>query len=145
MARKLLLILDLDHTLLNSSRIDEVGPADEARLADLVLAEAELTPESRSVYQLTQVCAPCKLVLCVRKEMLPSSRCSKQMRMWTKLRPFARGFLAAVRELAEMHIYTHGDAEYAALMAGLLDPDRCYFADRIISQVICFSYIRIHS
>ena len=34
-----------------------------------------------------------------------------------------------------MHIYTHGNAEYAVEMARLLDPTRKYFAERIISQV----------
>lgn len=34
-----------------------------------------------------------------------------------------------------MHIYTHGNAEYAAEMAKLLDPTKRFFAERIISQV----------
>ena len=38
MAHTLLLIPDLENTLLNSSRFDEVSPVDETRLAKLVLA-----------------------------------------------------------------------------------------------------------
>lgn len=34
-----------------------------------------------------------------------------------------------------MHIYTHGNAEYAIEMAKLLDPTKRFFAERIISQV----------
>ncbi len=34
-----------------------------------------------------------------------------------------------------MHIYTHGNKEYAQEMAKLLDPTKRFFAERIISQV----------
>jgi TFIIF-interacting CTD phosphatase-like protein len=44
-------------------------------------------------------------------------------------------FLEKAHELFEMHIYTHGNAEYAIEMACLLDPSRRYFAERIMSQV----------
>ena len=43
-------------------------------------------------------------------------------------------FLAEAQKISEMHIYTHGNAEYAAEMARLLDPTKQYFAERIISQ-----------
>ena len=43
-------------------------------------------------------------------------------------------FLEQAHVLSEMHIYTHGNAEYAVEMARLLDPTRKYFAERIISQ-----------
>lgn len=45
-------------------------------------------------------------------------------------------FLARTHELYEMHIYTHGNKEYAQEMAKLLDPTKRFFAERIISQVI---------
>ena len=44
-------------------------------------------------------------------------------------------FLARTQQLYEMHIYTHGNAEYAIEMAKLLDPSKRFFAERIISQV----------
>lgn len=44
-------------------------------------------------------------------------------------------FLEKAHEVSEMHIYTHGNAEYAAEMAKLLDPTKRFFAERIISQV----------
>ena len=56
--------------------------------------------------------------------------------MWTKLRPFVREFLATAHRFTEMHIYTHGDQEYATAMARLLDPEQKYFQGRIVSQVL---------
>lgn len=67
------------------------------------------------------------------------------MQMWTKLRPFVREFLAAARQLAEMHIYTHGDRDYAAAMAAILDPTRALFQDRIISQAGPVSRYFVHA
>lgn len=43
--------------------------------------------------------------------------------------------MARTQQLYEMHIYTHGNAEYAVEMAKLLDPTKRLFAERIISQV----------
>ena len=57
------------------------------------------------------------------------------MRMWTKLRPGVEDFLQVLAPLFEMCIYTHGDREYAAAMARLLDPHGTLFGTRIISAV----------
>lgn len=57
------------------------------------------------------------------------------MSMWTKLRPFVRQFLEAASQIAEMHIYTHGDQSYSAAMGRILDPADTYFRERIMSQV----------
>ena len=54
--------------------------------------------------------------------------------MWTKLRPFVWEFLAAAQKFTEMHIYTHGDQEYAAAMAKILDPEKQLFQGRVVSQ-----------
>ena len=61
--------------------------------------------------------------------------CLTHMAMWTKLRPGLRPFLARMRTLYEMAIYTHGDRPYAAEMAWLIDPTGSLFGGRIISQV----------
>jgi hypothetical protein len=50
-------------------------------------------------------------------------------------------FLEKAHELYEMHIYTHGNAEYAVEMARLLDPTRKFFAERIMSQVGNFTLL----
>jgi len=38
-------------------------------------------------------------------------------------------------KLFELHIYTHGDQDYAAEMAKLLDPTKTFFGGRVISAV----------
>lgn len=55
--------------------------------------------------------------------------------MWTKLRPFAHGFLEEASKLYEMYVYTMGEKIYALAMARLLDPTGRLFGDRIISQL----------
>ena len=65
----------------------------------------------------------------------PSLHRLAHLNLWTKLRPGVRPFLEAAAARFELHIYTHGDAEYARAMAGLLDPGGRLFAERIISQV----------
>ncbi|BDA42625.1 probable RNA polymerase II subunit A C-terminal domain phosphatase [Coccomyxa sp. Obi] len=105
--KKLLLVLDLDHTLLNSTRFEEAVGFEE-QLAAIQQARSEDQPES--LYHL------------------------EHMHLWTKLRPYVREFLEKAHEVSEMHIYTHGNAEYAAEMAKLLDPTKRFFAERIISQ-----------
>ncbi len=57
------------------------------------------------------------------------------MLMWTKLRPGIRDFLIQTHRLFELHIYTHGDQDYAAEMAKLLDPQKVFFGGRVISGV----------
>ncbi len=57
------------------------------------------------------------------------------MLMWTKLRPGIRDFLVQTHKLFELHIYTHGDQDYAAEMAKLLDPTKTFFGGRVISAV----------
>ena len=57
------------------------------------------------------------------------------MLMWTKLRPGIREFLVEAHKLFELHIYTHGDQDYAAEMAKLLDPKKTLFGGRVISGV----------
>ncbi|KAI7844187.1 hypothetical protein COHA_002322 [Chlorella ohadii] len=104
--RKLLLILDLDHTLLNSTRFIEVPPESEAVLR----AQLEAQPPDA-----------------------PMLHCLPHMRMWTKLRPGVRQFLEAARERFELHVYTMGDRDYAAEMAKLLDPEGRLFHGRVIS------------
>lgn len=61
--------------------------------------------------------------------------------MWTKLRPCVREFLAAVHAIAEVYIYTHGNKDYAAAMASILDPERLFFKERIISQAGAYIFI----
>ncbi|PSC72296.1 RNA polymerase II C-terminal domain phosphatase-like 4 [Micractinium conductrix] len=105
--KKLLLILDLDHTLLNSTRFSEIPPESEAALR----AQLEAQPgDSPMLYHLPF------------------------MRMWTKLRPGVRQFLEAAKDKFELHVYTMGDRHYAGEMAKLLDPTGKIFHGRVISS-----------
>lgn len=105
--RKLLLVLDLDHTLLVSTRMADL-PKDMLPKAEQLLSQ-QGSGEQQQLYKLPH------------------------MLMWTKLRPGIREFLMEAHKLFELHIYTHGDQDYAAEMAKLLDPKKTLFGGRVIS------------
>lgn len=107
-AKKLLLVLDLDHTLLSSTRMADL-PEEMLPKAEALLSEHK--PGRQLLFKLPH------------------------MWMWTKLRPGIHKFLAEAHKLFELHIYTHGDQDYAAEMAKLLDPKRTLFGGRVISAV----------
>ncbi|KAG2436431.1 hypothetical protein HXX76_006734 [Chlamydomonas incerta] len=106
--RRLILILDLDHTLLNSVHMNEVGEDAAPRLAELQHREQEAN------------LGPRRLLHCLADKKL-----------WTKLRPGVFEFLDGLRDAYEMHIYTMGDKTYAAEVRRLLDP-----TGRLFSSVI---------
>lgn len=53
---------------------------------------------------------------------------------YVKLRPGLEDFLENIAELFELHIYTMGTRAYAQHIAGIIDPDRKLFGDRILSR-----------
>lgn len=53
---------------------------------------------------------------------------------YIKLRPGLAEFLENVAQLFELHIYTMGTRQYAQQIANIVDPDRKYFGDRILSR-----------
>ncbi|GLT85366.1 hypothetical protein SLE2022_035570 [Rubroshorea leprosula] len=105
--KKLYLVLDLDHTLLNSTH-----------LMDLTLEEEYLKGQTDSFQD------------------IPKGSLFRLdfMHMMTKLRPFVRTFLKEASEMFDMYIYTMGDRPYALEMAKLLDPRGEYFHARVISR-----------
>ncbi|KAJ7955625.1 RNA polymerase II C-terminal domain phosphatase-like 4 [Quillaja saponaria] len=105
--KKLYLVLDLDHTLLNSTQ-----------LVHLTQEEGYLMAQADSLEDVSKG----NLFLL------------EYMHMMTKLRPFVRTFLKEASEMFEMYIYTMGDRPYALEMAKLLDPQREYFNARVISR-----------
>ncbi|KAL3677432.1 hypothetical protein R1sor_027380 [Riccia sorocarpa] len=111
---KLCLVLDLDHTLLNSAKFSEIEPEWEHRLRIAEAAERSRTNrdplERRELYRFPH------------------------MSMWTKLRPGIWKFLARASQLFELHVYTMGNKVYATEMAKLLDPTGTLFAGRVISK-----------
>ncbi|XVF54230.1 hypothetical protein PTKIN_Ptkin05aG0163800 [Pterospermum kingtungense] len=105
--KQLHLILDLDHTLLNSTL-----------LMHLTSAEEYLKAQFDSLQDLSK----------------GSLFMLNFMHMMMKLRPFVRSFLNHAKEMFELHIYTMGDRHYALEMDRLLDPKREYFSGRVISR-----------
>ncbi|XP_041998893.1 RNA polymerase II C-terminal domain phosphatase-like 4 [Salvia splendens] len=108
--KKLYLVLDLDHTLLNSSR-----------LTDITEEEAYLNNQRDSLPDT------------LKTSLFRLDR----MHMMTKLRPYVHTFLEEASKLFEMYIYTMGERPYALEMADLLDPGNKYFHSRIIAQGDC--------
>ncbi|KAK9104035.1 hypothetical protein Scep_020879 [Stephania cephalantha] len=107
-ARKLCLVLDLDHTLLNSAKFIEVDPVHEE-----ILRKKEEQDREKSQRHLFRFA---------------------HMGMWTKLRPGIWNFLEKASKLFELHLYTMGNKLYATEMAKVLDPTGVLFAGRVISK-----------
>ncbi|KAL6781683.1 hypothetical protein ACKKBF_B09050 [Auxenochlorella protothecoides x Auxenochlorella symbiontica] len=105
--RKLTLVLDLDHTLLNSTRFIDLTEGEAAAL-QREAAAGDAGP-------------PPNLVA------LPA------LQTWTRLRPGVRAFLEQAHTICELHIYTMGDRAYARAMAAVLDPEGRLFSGRVIS------------
>ncbi|ONK69721.1 uncharacterized protein A4U43_C05F26030 [Asparagus officinalis] len=109
-AKKLILILDLDHTVLNSARLVEISAEEEYLRHQALSMQADA---DRSIFE------------------LPG------MHLLTKLRPFVRTFLEEATKMFEIYIYTMADRAYALEIAKILDPDKVYFDNRIISNADC--------
>ncbi|KAI4336524.1 hypothetical protein L6164_015040 [Bauhinia variegata] len=107
-ARKLCLVLDLDHTLLNSAKFVEVDP-----VHDEILRKKEEQDREKSQRHLFRF---------------------SHMGMWTKLRPGIWNFLEKASKLFELHLYTMGNKLYATEMAKVLDPKGVLFNGRVISK-----------
>ncbi|CAO2826015.1 unnamed protein product [Amaranthus hypochondriacus] len=108
--KKLYLVLDLDHTLLNSTRLDDLSSEEEYLMSQ---TDSFKDISKGSLFRLDMI------------------------RMMTKLRPFIRTFLQEASNMFEMYIYTMGERHYALNMANLLDPGGLYFNSRVISQADC--------
>ncbi|XP_068656470.1 RNA polymerase II C-terminal domain phosphatase-like 3 [Aristolochia californica] len=107
-AGKLCLVLDLDHTLLNSAKFVEVDP-----VHDEILRKKEEQDREKRQRHLFRF---------------------PHMGMWTKLRPGIWNFLEKASKLFELHLYTMGNKLYATEMAKVLDPSGALFAGRVISR-----------
>ncbi|CAA7025163.1 unnamed protein product [Microthlaspi erraticum] len=107
-SKKLSLVLDLDHTLLNSAKFHEVESAHDAILRNK--EEQDREKQYRHLFRF------------------------QHMGMWTKLRPGIWNFLEKASKLYELHLYTMGNKLYATEMAKLLDPKGVLFNGRVISK-----------
>ncbi len=108
--RRLPLVLDLDHTLLNSATFSDCEADDVGSLlAEKVRQESTRHPEEKSLHRIDR------------------------QRMWTKLRPGVRQFMRRAASLFEIHICTMGSQSYAEYMTNLLDPTRELVKGSVIS------------
>ncbi|XP_010549545.1 PREDICTED: RNA polymerase II C-terminal domain phosphatase-like 3 [Tarenaya hassleriana] len=107
-SRKLCLVLDLDHTLLNSAKFNEVDP-----IHDEILRKKEEQDRGKPYRHLFRF---------------------PHMGMWTKLRPGVWNFLEKASKLYELHLSTMGNKLYATKMAKVLDPKGVLFNGRVISR-----------
>eukprot|EP00775_Hariotina_reticulata_P004483 gene4483-4737_t len=110
-SRRLILVLDLDHTLLNTVRDSDLAGAERTAAIDKLRLDREQLQEPGQQGQ------PPQLFHLADKGL------------WTKLRPGVAAFLAAVSPLYELHIYTMGDKGYAGFQPGVathmvVAPDR---------------------
>jgi RNA polymerase II subunit A C-terminal domain phosphatase len=113
--RRLLLVLDLDHTLVHAS--------DDPRAA----AVLDHSPEGRDVSSVASFS-----LSSLDPAVPPLGR--RDSRMHLKLRPHLAEFLSRCAELFELHIYTMGSRPYADRVAELIDPDKRLFSGRITSR-----------
>ncbi|XP_058725669.1 RNA polymerase II C-terminal domain phosphatase-like 4 [Vicia villosa] len=98
--KKLYLVLDLDHTLLNSTSLHRLSEEERP----MITQKSYLEDVSKgSLFKV------------------------EHLQMVTKLRPFVRTFLKEASEIFDLCIYTLGDRNYSLEMAKLLDPEREYF------------------
>eukprot|EP00803_Ostreobium_quekettii_P008858 evm.model.scf_393EXC.6 EVM.evm.TU.scf_393EXC.6 scf_393EXC:46628-48955(-) len=107
--RRLNLVLDLDHTLVNSCLAKDINGDAERQLREFLDLEQCRQPP-RTLFQLQGGV------------------------LWTKLRPFVHQFLDGVRGLYRVHLYTMGQREYGEDMARLLDPTGEIVSSRLISR-----------
>eukprot|EP00939_MAST-03C_sp_MAST-3C-sp1_P001598 g1598.t1 len=102
--RKLALVLDLDHTLMNCLPRSDTKPEDVNTVQSL-LDSREIRP-------------------CVASGVMHYVRC----------RPGVVDFLHRMSRMYELHINTHGTRSYAEAVKNLLDPKGDLFGDRVISR-----------
>ena len=55
-------------------------------------------------------------------------------RCWVRLRPHARYFCLVLRRFYTLAVHTHGSAEYARAVVGLLDPGGQLFEGRVVAR-----------
>lgn len=104
--KKLVLVLDLDHTLVHT-----------ASVPSLTEAEKYLIQETGS-----------------RHDLWPLGSDEDPVQHLIKLRPFVHDFLREAHEIFKMSVYTMGNRVYAESVLELIDPERIYFGNRLITR-----------
>ena len=104
--KRLILIIDLDHTLLHATSGD-----------------SRLMPKYKEIFANIPDLHYIKL-----QENNPN------VISLVKIRPFVNEFLTRAKQLFELHVYTHGSRPYANEVVKLIDPKGEFFQGRILSR-----------
>ncbi|KAG7551643.1 HAD-like superfamily [Arabidopsis thaliana x Arabidopsis arenosa] len=103
--KKLHLVLDLDHTLVHTIKASQLSES-----------EKYLTEEVGS-----------------RKDLWRFNSGFPEESL-IKLRPFVHQFLKECSEMFSMYVYTKGGCDYAQVVLELIDPEKIYFGNRVITR-----------
>lgn len=116
--RKLVLLVDLDHTLIHTTD----GHVDPNLNVCFFYSSQRLFLCSSTILNKT------------KKSIFHYELCPKNLWYHTKFRPGCKHFIEEMSKLYELHMVTFGENSYAHKIAVLMDPERKYFHDRILSR-----------
>lgn len=121
-SRKLILVVDLDQTVIHAT-------------VDPTVGEWQRDPSNPNYPYVKDV----KYFSLVEEPVLPPTWLgakppATECWYYVQVRPGLEEFLAQVLELYELHIYTMATRNYALAIANIIDPTRKYFGDRILSR-----------
>ena len=111
-ARKLSLVVDLDQTIIHAA-------------VDPTIGEWQKDPENPNYDAVKDVKS---------FQLMDDGPGMRGCWYYIKLRPGLAEFLKSVSQMFELHIYTMGTRQYAEKIAEIVDPERKYFGDRILSR-----------
>jgi RNA polymerase II subunit A-like phosphatase len=112
-SKKLTLIVDLDQTVIHTT-------------CERTVAEWQADPENPNY----------EAVKDVQGFQLADDNVSNVAANWyyVKMRPGLEGFFDKMSKIYEMHVYTMATRAYAQAIMKIIDPERKYFGDRILSR-----------
>lgn len=111
-SRKLSLVVDLDQTIIHAA----VDPTIAEWMKDKDNPNYDAVKDVRSF------------------QLLDDGPGMRGCYYYIKLRPGLAEFLDNISQLYELHIYTMGTRQYAQQIANIVDPERKFFGDRILSR-----------
>ncbi|KAL7662437.1 RNA polymerase II subunit A C-terminal domain phosphatase [[Candida] zeylanoides] len=120
--RKLILVVDLDQTVIHAT-------------VDPTVGEWQRDPTNPNYASVKDVRSFCLEEVPIMPPgwtgpRYPPTKCW----YYVKLRPGLEEFLRTVSQLYELHIYTMATRNYALAIAKIIDPTAAYFGDRILSR-----------
>lgn len=126
--RKLLLVLDLDHTLLNSCQHAELFAEELNAIRQWYNNQIDGERNHHTNGDTEKDDKNHATCDCTRVHWIPN------LFIYTKIRPFVDEFLYRASKLCDLYLFTMGSRVYAENMARLLDPhDQGLFGSRVIS------------